>query len=377
MTRTNTTQLIALDRPTRPQAANNLADNLIWVDMLKGVAIVGVFLDNWTYFMQFSPTPAWLFILAEMVSLIVGPFVQVFFLLSGFGLTASYYRQSRIPRYWQKWVRRRLKKVLWPYYLAVIFSFLMGLLGTLLYSAIDLRFSWADLVLHLTFLRNFFPASWIWNQPLWFMPVIIGLYLIFPLLLKLLIDYGPWTLLIVAALITYGSLSLAYFIGPYNGDHQADLFTFWTIQFALGMILAHIWYSNPSKLRYLVGGPTVVMGLGCLFLSLGIRNYFPSGAMFNDLLSSGGIFLILLNAIWVGRTLIPWTETLFVALGSQAYVMYLIHYPIMEFLLGPPLKFPMNPALVLLLGGVYIGLIFIIARFINRALRISSERRQN
>jgi hypothetical protein len=61
--------------------------DLTWIDTLKGIAIIGVFFDNWTGYMKFQTTPALLYSLAKAFALAVGPFVQVLFILSGFGLT--------------------------------------------------------------------------------------------------------------------------------------------------------------------------------------------------------------------------------------------------------------------------------------------------
>jgi hypothetical protein len=59
----------------------SISVDLTWIDMLKGIAIIGVFFDNWTGYMKFATTPAFIYFMAEVFALAVGPFVQVFFIL--------------------------------------------------------------------------------------------------------------------------------------------------------------------------------------------------------------------------------------------------------------------------------------------------------
>ena len=44
------------------------------------------------------------------------------------------------------------------------------------------------------------------NPTLWYMPVIIGLYVIFPILIKILEKYGPWIFFMISAMAIYGGL---------------------------------------------------------------------------------------------------------------------------------------------------------------------------
>jgi len=130
-------------------------NDLTWVDLVKGMAIIGVFFDNWHSYMDLAPTPHLHYPLANTFLAVVGPFVQVFFILSGFGSTLSYlaYRGGWS---WNKWTWRRFTEIVVPYQIIVLASYVI-----------------------LT--QNFYRESWTWNPPLWFMPVIISLYIVFPL----------------------------------------------------------------------------------------------------------------------------------------------------------------------------------------------------
>jgi peptidoglycan/LPS O-acetylase OafA/YrhL len=344
----------------------SIAVDLGWVNMLKGLAIIGVFFDNWTAYMKFQTTPALLYSLAKAFALAVGPFVHVFFVLSGFGLTYAYLA-GKANWSWRRWAWRRVTKIVIPYFVAVALSFALGIVGSHLYSSVDVQFSWPSLLAHLTFTRNFYPASWNWNHPFWFMPVIIGLYVSFPVLIRILERRGPWILLLISALVMYGTITIAVWAGAPR-SHQADVFSFWTLQFSLGMVLAYVRNSHPQGLDGLIGFKVFLLGVGLFTFSWGLRTYLPIGRAYNDIFSSIGIFLVLLNLIWIGQLYIPAIGQALSALSGESYLMYLVHYPIMAFLIGPPLRVPTNAAIVITLGGIYIAAIFLLCRLVSKPM---------
>jgi peptidoglycan/LPS O-acetylase OafA/YrhL len=174
-------------------------------------------------------------------------------------------------------------------------------------------------------------------------------------------------LLIISLLVTYGTLVVAVLTGLYEG-HGADFFTFWMFQFALGMTLAYIRETKPERLRPLIGSLSLLVGIGLTTSSWALRTYIPLGNVFNDAITSMGIFLILLNLVWVGRSLMPMIGTILLALSAQSFLMYLTHYPIMAFLIGPPLRVPMNPIIVMTLSIIYIAVIFLLSKFISQPI---------
>lgn len=341
--------------------------------MLKGIAIIGVFYENWINYMKLAATPVLAHSLVKIFSLAVGPFVQVFFILSGFGLTMTYLKQGKTNWSWQKWVWRRITKIVVPYEIVVILSFMLGILASYLYTTVHVQFSWLSLLSYLTFTRNFYPPSSVWNPPLWFMPVIIGLYISFPILLRILEKWGIWMLLFISVIVTYGTLTIAALTGS-TGGHSNDLFTFWLFQFALGMVLAYERETNPQRLRILIGVRAFILGVGLMMFSWALRTYIPLGKVFNDSVTSIGIFLVLLNLGWAIRAKIPAVGKSLNALSSKSYFMYLIHYPIMMFLIGPPLRVRMNPIMVVIFGAVYILVIFFLCHFIAKPINKLTSR---
>jgi peptidoglycan/LPS O-acetylase OafA/YrhL len=348
--------------------AKSIARDLAWTDLLKGVAIMTVFFGNWVSYVGFDSDAGALSSLGNVVRLAIGPGVQVFFVLSGFGLTMSYLRNPGNQN-WSTWAWRRFVKVCVPYFLAVAFMFILGMLGSRLYPSVNLPFSWTTPIAYLTFTRNFFADAWEWNRTMWFMSVIVGLYFLFPLLIKVLEKRGVRVLLLISAAVSIGSITLWLALGLALG-HQSDLFTFWTFQFALGMVLAYVRHTQPEKLDRLIGFKPFLLGVGVFGFSWWVRNYVPFGKTYNDLLSTIGIFLIFLNVCWLGWTHSPTFTTVANRLGKQSYIMYLLHYPILAFLIGPLLPSPAHPIVlvvgcVLFFAGVYL-LSVIVSPLIDR-----------
>jgi len=351
---------------TNKTTSPDISVDLAWIDILKGIAIIGVFYDNWNGYIGFQSG-------GTIINTILrafpwGPFVQVFFILSGFGLTIAYFKQNTKGWSWKRWIWRRFTKIVIPYQIVIVFSFVLGIIGSYIYESINLQFSFLAFFAHVTFTQNFYPQSHVWNEALWFMPAIVGLYIFFPVLLKILIRFGPWTLLSISLVITYGTLIIAVFTGVHRGYHGTDIFTFWTFQFALGMALAYIRETKPERLKLLIGGLPFVVGIGLMALSWALQAYIPFGKAFNDAITSLGIFLILLNVVWIVRSQIPIIGRILTALSVQSYTMYLIHYPIMAFLIAPPLRVPMSPIIVTILGGIYIAMIFFLSKFISQPI---------
>jgi peptidoglycan/LPS O-acetylase OafA/YrhL len=335
-------------------SGQSISIDLSWIDMLKGIAIIGVILDNVSIYMRTFVLP-------------VGPFVQVFFILSGFGLTVTYLKQSGLEWSWKRWAWRRITKIVMPYAIFVGLSFVLGTVGAYLHASVDMRFSWKALLAYLTFAQNFCPSVWVWNSPLWFMPVIIGLYISFPVLLKILAKWGPRVLLLIAVLVTYGTRTIAVLAGAPK-SHGADLFTFWVLQFALGIVLAHVRETAPQKLDCLIGFKAFLIGLGLMACSWALTRYVPLGRLFNDPITSVGVFLTLLNLGWASRKLVPISGKVLIALSSKSYLMYLVHYPIMAFLLGPPLRVYADRIIVLVFGVVYIVAMFLLSCLISQPI---------
>jgi peptidoglycan/LPS O-acetylase OafA/YrhL len=352
-------------RTTATIIDKSIADDLAWMDILKGIAIIGVVFDHWIpYWASMSSSPQ-LYSLFRKVPW--GTPVQLFFLLSGFGLMMSYINnQSNWS--WRRWTYRRITKIVVPYWLAVLFSFVAGILASGIFRSVDLHFSWKSLLACLTFTRSFFPASWAWNIALWFMPIIIGLYMCFPMLAIILRKKGVCVLLVVAAILTYGSIFMSALLTGKYRRHDESFFLFFIIQFALGMALAHARDRHPQKLDLLIGFKSFVLGSSLYILSWGVKTYLPNGSSYNDVLTTAGLFLVLLNLIWIIRMRIPVAMHILENLGKRSYLIFLVHYPILAFIIGPLFRISLDPIVILASGLIFIFGVYFVCSLISRPM---------
>ena len=105
--------------------------------------------------------------------------VQIFVLISGFGLTVSMINR---PRTWESFVLNRLKK-LYPLLLSGILALFLGVI--LMDSQLVDNYIMMELKPKLLFIHTLIPNSGVSvNGPWWFFALILQLYLLFPLLFQ-------------------------------------------------------------------------------------------------------------------------------------------------------------------------------------------------
>ena len=189
--------------------------------ILKGFAILCIVFHN--YFHWLAPSPGEnefdfsplhvrnLFQLlgeqpGEFVNILFSFFghygVQLFVMLSGFGLVISMLNR---PRSWESFVLNRLKK-LYPLLLTGILVVLLGKLvmdGTLFEPWAKTEFKYKLLLIH-TLIPN---SGLSINGPWWFFGLIFQLYLLFPLLFRCMKKWG-WKAFWVVCALSYGLIFL-------------------------------------------------------------------------------------------------------------------------------------------------------------------------
>ena len=210
------------------------------------------------------------------------------------------------------------------------------------------------------------------------MPVIIGLYILFPFLVHILEKRRPFLLFAVSVLITYGSIAACITLG-YPVSHQSALFSFYVIEFSLGMFIGYRLSFYPGPLGRLVGLKMLCFGIGLYAISWSIQRYWALGGEFNDLFTAAAVFLMTLNLCWLLVRLSPKkVVTLLNEVSKHSYLMYLIHGPLILFVLKPLLeqitKTPINSVLMVFLACLYCGLIFVLARFISPFMHLTRSR---
>jgi peptidoglycan/LPS O-acetylase OafA/YrhL len=257
-------------------------------------------------------------------------FVDVFVLISGFSLMLSLKNK---PLNVNPFLTKRLLRILWPFWTVAWLSYpILWAIGTATNSYIP--HPW-----HI-FAGTTFPLLFDYNGqlllhtsgPWWFVPLIISLTLIFPVLWQLLQRWGAANLLLVSTGLTIAYRALStYVLGGHPTyvilETPADwqpfiLFLAKLSTFVLGMVVgrAYLQGKGPvfwrSSKALLVGIPVYLAGFVCQFYRL--------GWVVADLLLPIGLTLICL-VLFRSVEKLRWVKPLLVWLGSLSYSYFLIH----------------------------------------------------
>lgn len=289
--------------------------------MMRATAVVAIVLHHWFVFLPWDQSSS----LAGPLSALrdsSGSFVHIFFVLSGFGLFLSQHNK-RLS--WGDWAIHRGAKILIPYWIIITLTFLLAI-------TIGYHYSWQTLLAYLTLTRNFYSPSWTLNTTLWFMPVIVGLYAVFPLLFKVLERWGATMLLALSAVITYGCISACILLGL-RPEHQNAFVLSYVIEFSFGMILAHMAIYDGERFRKFNSLGACCAGILLYGLSALIAHFWEHGRSYNDILTAVGLSLILMFGFMNPAPVS--LQKLATVLSCCSYLLYLIHGPIISFLIKP------------------------------------------
>ena len=159
--------------------------------------------------------------------------VQIFILISGFGLAVSMMNR---PRTWEAFVLTRLKK-LYPLLLTGMVALFLGVI--LMESKLLNNYTMMELKPKLLFIHTLIPNSGLSiNGPWWFFALIFQLYLLFPLLFQWL-KKRNWKAFIAICVVSYGLIFLfRYGITLYEGSIVMMNAPGHLPEFCLGMMLA-------------------------------------------------------------------------------------------------------------------------------------------
>ena len=188
------------------------------VDGLRAFAFLAVFAFHTWEFAGRPPIP--------VVSFVVGQNIRpdFFVVLTGFVLYLPFGRdESRLARFDTRgYLRRRLRRIVLPYYSALAFAVLLPQTLVLLTRLLGRDSSWqplpgiGDWASHLTFSHLFFQDWWASiNGSLWTMSLEMQLYLLFPLLIVAISRWGLRTLGIAVLASVFFRLAVSFLVlGP-------------------------------------------------------------------------------------------------------------------------------------------------------------------
>lgn len=263
--------------------------------------------------------------------------VSLFIVISGFCLMLPVVRaQGELRGGALGFFGRRARRILPPYYLALGLSALVGggLLPAVSEHAAPLSegaISAGSWITHLLLIHNWFP-EWIYgiNVVFWSVAVEWQIYFLFPLLLVAWRRFGAVPTTLVVNVLSFVA---AFLLRSSRWDglhlHYLGLFT-------LGMFAAELAQSPSPRLtwwRQRVPWGATAVTLGVLVLGVGVsRDYAPLRACDAIVGLASAAILIAPFAVPAGAAARALSWRPLVAIGDMAYALYLIHLPVMLWL---------------------------------------------
>ncbi|MBC6606265.1 acyltransferase [Hymenobacter sp. BT188] len=281
--------------------------------------------------------------------------VTIFFVLSGFLITARYFKRVEISRNWvQRYIRNRIARIYPLYFLLTIVTFAVYEIDPS-YDAMHVwtKYNASDKLLvpflNLTFLKGFSNQLMFTGiSPAWSLTVEECFYFVAPFIFLILARRKNLIILVALVLVSIG-IALVYGIGPKNSyGFFGSLpfmfnFTFFgrCFEFLCGMGLAL--FMHQRKIRQSNSFPKItVLGSGWILLCLvslaaiGSPSTLldgpshPLSIAVNNIVLPLGIVLLFFGLIHEKSYLRKLLETkTFDLLGKSSYAFYLIHWGIL------------------------------------------------
>lgn len=323
-----------------------MRERLQFVDGLRGLAVLlTVLCHTWLYggLYRTSLTLDGVNLSYWFATFTVG--VNLFMVISGFCLTyplvqADGWREMNVGDFF----RRRILRIVPPYYAAIALFVLLNWLGPVLYASIApthvssfYPHGFAAIAGHLLFSYNV-TSSFGGNMPslngsFWSIELEAQFYLLLPALLLLARRFGVVRMVAgVLALTFIWRLIVWYVVIPHAGTNieyllirlaPARLF-----EFALGILAAVIFVRYRQRVR-----PLLTFTLALLTLGVGVDYFYVKQGQFaplTDIVVGAGFFLLLLSTSVPGLPQRIFTWRPLAGVGLISYSIYLVHEPFVK-----------------------------------------------
>ena len=306
---------------------------------LKGFAILAIVFAHIGYFLVTDNR--FLFPL----SVLAGVGVDLFLLLSGFGLTASALKRKESP---MQFYHRRLKKLYVPLWVVLVVLFTCDYL--FLHKMYGLRY------LASSFL-GFFPHADIYNDvnsPLWYFSLIVFYYLLFPLVFS---RKRP----VVSAIVLFSCTWVVTWFSPSVLQNVISLYKLHSISFPLGMIAASYISDNQvlinieKKYLYYPAVAALMGSIAYFAINSGVGKWYVE----TELISIVTVLLVITLFILKRHDI-----RFLYLFGVFSFEVYLMHWPL---LYRYDILFNMLPGYVAM--SVYLGLFLGLAWLLQRGTR--------
>ena len=253
--------------------------------------------------------------------------VGAFVVMSGFGLAYSLARTGKPENGWGGWYRSRVLRLFPMYWVAHLIYLISPFQAHL--EPLDYRFILSflgDRIIPIYTIFGYANAAW------WFFDLILELYIVFPLLFRLLQKTGAGWFLTICGLETVASRYLLLFVIPASGNWLLGGFCgcrLW--EFALGMVVGSWYRHGRAWVDARLFSPVTLIA-GVLLYTAGLYSY-NSGLTYTltDALIGTGLFVILAHIAYQSRRLVR-VELALAYVGAFSYGLYLIHQPYVIYL---------------------------------------------
>jgi peptidoglycan/LPS O-acetylase OafA/YrhL len=245
--------------------------------------------------------------------------VPSFFVLSGFVLARTYDATQWNPRNSWKYVVGRFARV-YPVYLLSLLIVLPFIV-----KAKDSPKGWL-VAMHLTLMQGWWVGHYTagWNTPAWTLSCEMFFYLMFPLLIILMKDWG-WVRIIGAALVACVLTQVMWACGVSDNlkpiIHLPD--------FLMGIAVARAFDLLTERKEAPTGKWLYGIGFLGSAVIIAYAQYLPKSISLNTALRPMNAVLLLglgLGGGWIARVL---STRPIVYLGKSSYAMYILHIPIL------------------------------------------------
>lgn len=313
---------------------NRIGNRLPQIDVLRGLACLGVFVFHVTIAIGFDkrilPSVSMFgFELKNIPSFFSfgASGVSLFFIVSGFCLTLKPIKLQLHDIQFKVYIIDRLSRVYPAYFAAVLFSILVA-------TIIGIQWSIGE-GLSLAFFLQGFIQKWHFsvNGALWSMSTEMQFYLFFPAIFWIFSRIKPINFIVsicIASLIYRCMCAYVFFgdevVGGINtGTFYMNMLPGRVFEFAIGIFLAEQWV-NKGKVISRINYYYVV---SLLFFGIYARMKLPTWVADPALgLMWGGVVAVVIKNTWLS------TNDIFAKFGQMSYSFFLIHVPIINILVN-------------------------------------------
>jgi peptidoglycan/LPS O-acetylase OafA/YrhL len=257
--------------------------------------------------------------------------VPLFIIISGFLLCWTDRDDTFLPA-WEFYIKR-LHRILWPY---IIWTCLYSLLNAYLSGLHNPIFFLITLGKNLLWGTGYYH--------LYFLPIILQLYLLYPLLRRWLEKDARMLLLVSLVLTLMGQMVLYLYLlhiialPPQYSAKYVLAFPVWLFYFVFGMYAA--WRKEVWETKLSSGASLVIFGIMWL-VSLGLvlldsRLTFPGSIVRPSIMlyTIGSYFFFYALALWFKQKKWPWLTWL----SAQSFLLYLMHPLVLTILVYSSIK---------------------------------------